>query len=155
MPDRWLGVVVGSEKVTVVDVTVPAKGPIIIQGDHSWPLQRGERPAAYRVMHQQLGDYAREHGIVRAIVKGSALSRGGTKQAHLEAAELRGVVLAALSDVTETSIASKAHISRTFGNRKVDEYLKDDAFWKANVTGGNLRNGSREAAMVLVAGRSK
>lgn len=153
MPDRWIGVVVGSDEVRVVVAEVATSGPLVILGDHTWPLQQGNRPAAYAVMHQLVADYARENRVTRAIVKGSAVSLRGTKQVHLHAAELRGVVEAALATVTEVSTASKAHISKTFGNRKVDEYLKDDTFWNKNVTGGRLRNGSREAAMVLLASR--
>jgi hypothetical protein len=48
---------------------------------------------------------------------------------------------------------AKAAISRTFGDRNVDEYVKDDEFWDNNVEGVNLRNGSREAALILIADR--
>ncbi len=50
---------------------------------------------------------------------------------------------------------TKAHISKTFGDRKVDEYLKDDDFWSKQISSGQLRIGSREAAMVLLAARKK
>lgn len=102
MSKRWIGVVVRSDKVTVVDTEVASSGPIVIQADHSWPLQKGDRARAYATMHQQVADYAREHKIDRAIVKASAVSRAGTKKAHLEAAELRGVVMCALASVTAT-----------------------------------------------------
>jgi hypothetical protein len=52
---------------------------------------------------------------------------------HLEAAELRGVVLAALATATKTVTIQKAKISKTFGKRKADEYLKDDSFWSGEV----------------------
>jgi hypothetical protein len=87
------------------------------------------------------------------IIKGSAVSLGGTKLAHLEAAELRGVVAAALASVTKVSYESKANISRNFGGRKVDEYLKDTSFWTKEAS-GDLRVGSREAAMVILAART-
>jgi len=153
MPKRWIGVVVGSDKVTVVDAEIPSTGPIVIQADYSWPLHQGERPSAYSVMHQQVADYAREHKIAQAIIKASAVSLAGTKKAHLEAAELRGVVMCALGGVTATKTETKAHISKTFGTRKVDEYLKDDDFWSRQIAGARLRAGSREAAMVLLAAR--
>jgi len=154
MPERWLGVVVASDKVTVVDAEVSSSGPIVIQADQSWPLQTGDRAVAYRVMHQQVADYARENEILRAIVKASAVSLGGTRKAHLQAAELRGVVMSALATVTATETISKAHMSRTFGERKVDEYIADSTFWSKEVAGVNLRIGSREAAMSLLARRA-
>jgi hypothetical protein len=155
VPDRWLGVTVSSDKVIIVDAEVPAAGPLVIQADHSWSLQQGDRAIAYHVMQQHIADYARENNVVKAIIKGSAVSLGGTKKAHLEAAELRGVVMCALASVTITELESKARISKTFGARKVDEYLKDHGFWGKEVTGNKLRVGSREAAMVLLAGRAR
>lgn len=155
MPGRWLGITVASDRVTIVDAEVPSKGPLVIQADHSWNLQHGSRSTAYNVMHQRIADYAREQKISRAIVKGSAVSLRGTKKVHLEAAELRGVVMCALAGVTAVDLESKARMSRSFGTHKVDEYLKDHAFWTANVTGSDLRVGSREAAFVLLAGRDR
>jgi hypothetical protein len=147
--------VVASDKLTIVDAEVPASGPLVRQGDHSWSLQKGDRAAAYRVMHQQVADYVRENCICRAVVKASAVSLGGTKKAHLEAAELRGVVIAAASISARTETIAKNHISRTFGNRKMDEYVADDSFWSGQLVGERLRVGSREAAMVLLAARNE
>ena len=154
MPDRWLGIVVGSDTVVAVDAEVPSSGALVIQADHSWSLQAGDRAAAYNVMHQQVADYVREYGIARVIIKASALSQGSTKLAHLQAAEVRGVVMAAAGSVAgvTTEAIPKAHMSRNFGERTIDEYLKDDAFWSGK-TKGPLRKGSREAAMMLVAAR--
>jgi hypothetical protein len=152
MADRWLGVVVSGDKVTIVDAEVPDSGPLVIQADESWPLQQGDRIPAYVVMAQQVSNYATDNGIDLAVVKASAVSLGGTKKAHLESAELRGVVMMALGSVTTVEIRSKGVISRTFGKRKVDAYVKDDGFWQKECA-GKLRNGSREAAMVLLAAR--
>ena len=52
MPERWLGIVVGSDRVVVVDAEAPKTGPLVIQADHSWSLQRGKRAAAYSVIHR-------------------------------------------------------------------------------------------------------
>lgn len=153
MTERWVGVVVSGDKVTLFDAEVPADGPIVVQADHTLPLQTGDKPAAYRVISQQLGGYLRENGVTKVIAKASALPTGSVKLAHLEAAELRGVVLAAAAAVCDVATLTKARISRTFGDRKVDEYVADNAFWKANVVGGNLRIGSREAAMLVLAAR--
>jgi hypothetical protein len=103
-------------------------------------------------MSQQVMDYATENGIDKAIIKESAVSLGGTKKAHLLSAELRGVVMTGLAATTTVECKSKASISRTFGERKVDEYVADDDFWRGQVS-GNLRVGSREAVMVILAAR--
>jgi hypothetical protein len=155
MLERWIGVVVAPDKVTAVDAEVPPSGPLIIQADHSWPLQKGHRASGYKVLHQQLADYCREHEIKRAVIKGSAVNpRGGTTKAHLEAAELRGVAIAACASVANTDTIAKATIRRTFGQRKVDDYVADNNFWGKEVIGTSLRVGSREAAMVLLAART-
>jgi hypothetical protein len=104
-------------------------------------------------MHQQVADYAKENGIKRGVIKASALSQSKTKKAHLEAAELRGVVMCALASATTAKCRAKAHMSKTFGERKVDEYVQDDGFWKERTEGKGLRKGSREAAMVILAER--
>ena len=55
---------------------------------------------------------------------------------------------------SETQCLAKGHISRTFGERKVDQYVADKGFWEDNVL-GQLRAGSREAAMILLAARGE
>jgi hypothetical protein len=106
-------------------------------------------------MYQHVSDYAAENAIDRAVIKESAVSLGGTKKAHLQSAELRGVVMAALAKVTTVECKSKAVLSKTFGNRKVDDYLKDDKFWAREIKGAAVRSGSREAAFVLLAARGQ
>jgi len=78
----------------------------------------------------------------------------GTKKAHLEAVELRGVVMSAAAEAARTTCLAKSNFSKTFGKRKVDEYLADDDYWDAEIS-GQLRAGSREAAMILLAARGK
>lgn len=154
MPKRWLGIVVSSTDVTAVDAEVPKNGPLVLQGAHSWPLQTGDRSKAYAVMSQRISDYVGEHGISKVVIKESAVSLGGTKKAHLHAAELRGVVIAAAAAHADVRTISKANISNNFGSRTVDEYVKDGDYWKKNVTGINLRSGSREATILLLAARN-
>ena len=72
----------------------------------------------------------------------------------LKSAELRGVVISAAASVCEVKQLAKGVVSKTYGDRKVDEYLADDAFWNAQTTGGNLRRMSREAAMYVIAARA-
>jgi len=155
MPIRCAGIVVVGEVVTVVDAEIPddPDALITILADDTWRLQSGQRPLAYRVLHQRCADYLRENGVDKVVIKASALPTGAAKLGLLTSAEVRGVVVAAAASVCPVTVLSKAVISRTYGERKVDEYLKDDAFWDDNTTGGSLRKTSREAAMMVIAAR--
>lgn len=150
---RWLGIVVSGDRLTAVDAEVPDAGSIAIISDFSWSLQQGGRAEAYVVMHARIQNYLKENDIRRVIVKESALSMGSTKKSHLLAAELRGVVLAASASIVKTNVLARARISKNFGERKVDEYLKDEDFWDKQTSGKQLRAGSREAAMILLFAR--
>jgi hypothetical protein len=156
MPERWLGLEVGADEIKLIDAEIPddATAPIVIQSDQTLPIQHGNRPKAYEVMHRQLVNYARENGIKRAVVKASAAGGGvSMRLPHLHAAEVRGVAICALASVTEVKTIAKSHVSRNFGERKADEYLRDDEFWTEKVTGAALRRGSRPAALVILAAR--
>ena len=152
---RWAGIEVVGGDVTVVVADVPTSGPIVVEADLCWPLQKGNRSNAYKIMHQQVLDYLTQSKVAHVVVKASAKSFGGTTVKHLESAELRGVVIAAAAAVTKVSPIAKNTISRNFGERKMDEYVKDDAFWKVEVAGVALRKGSREAAMLLLWARDE
>ncbi len=151
MPERWVGLVVTGDKVIVVDAEVPEQGQLVLQNDETWTLQGGDRAAAYNVIGQQCRDYLRANGVEKVLIKGSAVSLGGTKIGHLRSAELRGVIKGAAASVCGVKEFAKAALSRNFGERKVDEYAKDDGFWLKHFTGEELRVGSREAAIMLLA----
>ena len=156
MPERWLGLAVGADEIKVVEAEIPddANAPVVIKSDHTWPIQAGDRPKAYEVMHRQLVNYTKENGISRAVLKASATGKGMTmKLSHLRAAELRGVAICALASVTDVKTVTKSYVSRNFGERTADEYLKDNDFWTKEVTGAALRAGSRPAALVILAAR--
>jgi hypothetical protein len=153
MADRWLGVVVSGDKVTFVDAEVDGDKPLVLQSDQTWTLQSGNRSEAYSTMSQQMADYVRENSIKKVVMKESAVSGGAATMALLQSAELRGAVMAALGAIVPIEAKSKASISKTFGERNVDEYVSDGEFWKKEVTGVNLRIGSREAAVILLAAR--
>ena len=157
MTRRCVGLVVVGETVTVVDTEVPddKDSPTTILSDATWSLQKGDRAPALSVLHQRCADYFRENEVDLVIVKASALPTGSVKLAVLGSAEVRGVVIAAAASSTEVAILSKALISRTYGERKVDEYLKDDSFWAEHTEGGKLRKTSREAAMLVIAARNR
>src|SRR4051794_35978812 len=110
MTGKWLGVVVSGDRVTLVEATVSDNGPIEIVQDRHLRLQKGDKPDAYHVMHQQIRDYAKENKIEKSVIKGSAVSRkGGAKLANLESAELRGVAICALREASPVIVETKAH----------------------------------------------
>jgi hypothetical protein len=156
MTKRYVGFVVVGEAVTVVDAQVANinGASITILSDATWNLQNGDRGAALAVFHQRCADYLHENEVDIVVVKASALPTGSAKLALLASAEVRGVVIAAAASVSVVKILSKSLISRTFGERKVDEYVKDDDFWNAHTVGGKLRKTSREAAMLIIATKS-
>lgn len=155
MGERRVAFVVVGEAVTVVMAEMPddSAKPVTVLGDETWKLQNGEKASSYAVLHQRCHDYLRENKIQSVVIKSSALTLGAVKLGLLHSAEVRGVIIAASASVCEVRLLSKAVISRTYGERKVDEYLQDDEFWSENTQGGNLRKTSREAAMLLVASR--
>ncbi len=154
MSERWVGVVVSGTKVTVVDAEVPSDdSALVLQADSTWTLQQGDRAKAYNVLHQRVLDYLRDNDISRVVIKATAAGSRPVGKSHLDSAELRGVVMAAAAAVTKTEIKAKAVISRTFGDRKSDEYFADDDFWAEEIIGVDLRSGSREAAMLLLSAR--
>lgn len=100
MAERWLGLTASKDSVVVVDAEIPddEDEPIIIRSDDTWRVQKGDRAAAYNVLHQQCADYIRENGIDAVVVKASAVAgKGSATLGFLLSAEVRGVVIAAAS----------------------------------------------------------
>jgi len=154
MPESWLGIVVSSDYATIVEATVDGADDLTIQSDSTWKLQTGSRAAAYNLMYKRLSDYAREREIDLIVFKESAVPKSGVKKGHLTSAELRGVLMAAATAASTVELISKVRITKTFGERSVDEYVKDDEFWK-QIPGKPIRSGSREAAVLLLAVQKK
>lgn len=158
MSNRYLGISVNSEVVTLVEAEIPddTSAPIVILGDSTWKLQKGDRAAAYAVLHQQCVDHIRENKIDGVVIKASAVPQGAARLNLLVSAEVRGVVMAAAASVcSKTTDITAGSISRNYGDRKIVEYLADDGFWASQTTGGSLRKTSREATMLLVAHRNR
>jgi hypothetical protein len=149
MAKTLAGMVVSSSDVDVVILNLDNAGQFEIVSQAPIKIQVGNRPEGYRIIHEQLQDQLQAAGVECACVKASAVSLGGTKKAHLEAAELRGVVLAAAALICEVRSVSKSATSRTFGDRGVDEYLKDNPFWDG-LGLASLKKGMREAAFTAI-----
>jgi hypothetical protein len=147
--------VVSGESVGVVVAQVPAdlNDPISIEYDQTWNLQSGAREPALHVLHQRCAGFLKEQQIRSVVLKASAAPRSMATLALLQSAEVRGVIMAAAASEAQVQSLAKGVVSRTYGDRKVDEYLRDDTFWQDKVTGSGLRKGSREAAMLIIASR--
>lgn len=156
MTNRQVGFHVVGDEVTVVYAEVPPDkaAPITVLLDVSWPLQQGDRGPALDFIYQRCANFLKENSVDLAVIKASAAPQGAARLALLESAEVRGVIIAAAASVCEVKTLSKGVISRTFGDRKVDEYLKDDDFWTENLV-GLKRKKSREAALLIIANRNR
>lgn len=152
MAKRLMGIVVSGSKATLVTALEEDGKPLEIVADDTINLHSGDRAAAYKVMHDRVSDRVANTKVDDVFVKASAWM-AGMKVAHLEAAELRGVVIAAAGTSSDVHIVSSARISRTFGKRKFEDYVKDDSFWSSNISGAKLRSGSRPAALLLIAAK--
>ena len=148
---RWVGIVVSGTGARLVDLEVPATGPLVAMSEQGFSLQKGDRPKAYVAIWKRIENYLRENEVECAVVKESALPpRGNASKSLLESAELRGVVLGAAASVCRVITSKRATVSRTFGDRKVDDYLSDDSFWATEISG--LKNKvSREATLLVLA----
>jgi len=158
MSKRMIGLSASTDNVIYVDVEVPDSDdePLVILEDGNWKLQKGDRSNAYQVLHQQCVDYIREASIEEAVVKASAvMGRMSLKLGMLQTAEVRGIVIAAAASECSVTQLTKGLVSRTYGERNVDDYIEDDDFWAEHTTGKTLRKMSREVAMLLVAARNR
>ncbi|MEN5137007.1 MULTISPECIES: hypothetical protein [unclassified Pseudomonas] len=154
---RCVGLVIGAGEVTVVDTTIPddPEAPITLIRDETWRLPTGDRSKAYETLFHRCKGFLEESKVDQVVIKASAAPHGtAAKGGLLDGAELRGVIMCAAASTCETRVLKKDVISRTYG-RKVDECVKDDDFWEEQLDGANLRKGSREAAMLVVAHRAR
>lgn len=156
MSEKWASFLISGDSVTVVEAIIPDDDddPIEITLDVTWKVQKGNRSEAYEVLYERCRNYLTDGGIDNAVIKASAVAKGlGLSMLH--SAEVRGVIIAASAAAQTVSIVQKATVTKTYGNRKVDEYLTDNAFWAEQTSGMALRKTSREGAMYIVALRAK
>lgn len=141
---------VTSDKIVLVEASFNDDGTVTVIKDETFNLEDGDRQLAYVVMHKRVADRL-SHGIDQIVLKASAASQRSAKLAFLHAAELRGVFLSAVPAGIAVTQIQKNTVSKNYGSRKVDDYVKDDEFIGENFAGADLRKGSREAAVLLLA----
>lgn len=152
MSDQWLGVVVSGTKVNFVHLECKNDEPKLIS-QFTWPLQDGDKSAAYALFFERTRDYVSENKIKNTVIKASSVGLEKVKLGHLHSAELRGIVcVAAQMGGANVILVQKATISRTFGKRKADDYVKDDGFWNEQIE-GDIAKTRREAALLILSQR--
>lgn len=140
--------VVGSESIILVEGQLNADGTVTIVKDETFNLEKGERHKAYAVMQVRLRDRL-SSGVDMVVLKASSGGQFAARTAVLHAAELRGVLLAAVPQKIDLVQRQKKAVSKG-KSKKLDEYTKDDDYFAANFSGAKLRKGSREAAFLIL-----
>ena len=136
----------------LADVDCDQLRPLIVLSDERWDIDRKGGPKARADLYQKCLDYLSKYDVSEVVVK--ATSSGPTKSGalQLETAEFRGIIIAAAATVCNVSLLRKSSVSVTYGDRKVDEYVKDNDFWATITQGGvDLDKFGREAAMFMLA----
>jgi hypothetical protein len=145
-----ISAVVTSEKIILTEGAYNDDGTVTLIKDETFNLEEGDRQLAYAVMHKRIADRLAQK-VDLVVLKASAGGQYAAKTVVLHSAELRGVFLSAIPTGLAVKQLQKNAVSRSFGSRKVDEYLKDDEFFEEKFGGAVLRKGSREAAFLLLA----
>jgi hypothetical protein len=111
--------------------------------------------AAYNLMRKRIIDFVDSNQVGRVVIKASAVpTPPRANKSLLEGAELRGAVMSCAGENIEVVMINKAVLSRLFGERRADDYIRDDGFWD-DVIDGNLRKKSREVALMLLHDRDQ
>ncbi|MGO8266451.1 hypothetical protein ACC862_09580 [Rhizobium ruizarguesonis] len=147
-----ISAVVTSDKVVLTEGTLNEDRTVTLIKDETLDLEEGDRQLAYVVMHKRLADRL-DKGVGQVVLKASAGGQYAAKTAILHSAELRGVFLSAVPAGVPVKQLQMKSVSRNYGSRKVEAYLKDDDFFAEKFAGVSLRKGSREAAFLLLAAR--
>ena len=154
MSSRWASFIVSGETVIVVlaDVDGEQPRPLTILSDAKWNIDKQRGPITHAELYRKCQDYLAEHAVTDVVVKATYTAQYNPGFAFLEAIEFRGILIAAAAGVCDVTLIKKSVISKTYGELKVDEYVKDDAFWTEMTLGGvDLDKVGREAAMFMLA----
>ena len=147
---KLAGIKVSGDSLDLVVLSQDGAGKFTLVNQTTLQLQADDRAAACNTFHGQLADYLSQRKVECTCIIGSAVMPGRSATlALLHSAELRGVAMAAAASVGDTKIATKASVGRKLGDRKCEEYVKDDKFWdELDIIG--LKKGMREAALVVI-----
>jgi hypothetical protein len=157
MTERWFGITCTRSEVIIVGLEYAndSELPTVFLDEKIPVSQTGDTPDDYKTIFERLQNDLIENKITHVIIKGSSPSSKGASRDILEGAELRGVLIAAASVAkSEVHIANAAIVSRTFGERKTDAYVKDSEFWKGQVI-GNLRATAKNAAFYILSHKKR
>jgi hypothetical protein len=145
------GIAVGSEHADVVIVDAESgQDTMTLITSRRLQLQHGDRAPAFRALGDQIANILGESKVAEVFIKKSAAGLH-VKLGHLEAAEVRGLVLYVASGISKVTAINPTVLSKTFGDRKPAEYLRDDGYWKnRNLT--NLEKRYREPCLLIIAG---
>ena len=154
MPENWIGFVASGSRLNAVHLEIDGDHPVLTN-QFTWKLQSGDETLAYAALYERVKEYIQNNSITTVVIKASAVGKNKATLAHLKSAELRGVICAAsVAGGAVTKLIQKGTISRTFGDRKVDDYVKDDSFWDDQLL-GDLNKGKREAALLVLSQRNQ
>jgi len=123
------GIAVGADYADVVIVDAePGKEAMTLVTSRRVQLQEGDRAQAFRALGDQVANILRESKV----------------------AEVRGLVLYVASGVSQVTSINPTVLSKTFGDRKPKEYLKDEGYWNdRNLK--NLEKRYREPCLLIIA----
>jgi hypothetical protein len=153
MAEQWIGIVASGSQLKAVHLEIDGNN-VVLSNQFTWKLQSGDEALAYAAMYDRVKGYVENNAVQNVVIKASAVGKNKPTLAHLKSAELRGVIcVASVAGGASTTLIQKGTVSRTFGDRKVDEYVKDDSFWDNHVV-GELTKGRREAALLVLSQRS-
>ena len=153
MSEQWIGVVTSGSQLNAVHLELNDDNAVLMN-QFTWKTQSGDETLAYAAMYERVKEYIENNAIKYAVIKASAVGKNKPTLAHLKAAEMRGIIcVASVAGGATTKLVQKGAISRTFGERKVDDYVKDDSFWDDQIL-GELTKGRREAAILVLSQRS-
>lgn len=149
----WLSVIPCKDACVVVHARPSDDRSILLQvvHEHTWSVDLRNKCASYPALKRIFNEYVVQHGIDAIVLKKGHLGSEGRGHASMiSAGELRGVIYIACEQCDIFEI-NRCVVSRTYGDRKVGEYINDSHFWNERVNGISKSRLHREAAILLLA----
>jgi len=153
MAEEWMGIVASGSQLNAVHLQLDGDDAVLTN-QFTWKLQSGDETLAYAAMYERVKEYIENNAVKYVVIKASAVVKNKPiLLAHLKSAEMRGIIcVASVAGGATTKLLQKGVISRTFGDRNVDAYVKDNTFWDDQEL-GDLKKGRREAAILVLSQR--